>query len=242
MQQLHGVQLWAAALVHQFSDAFVHGFALVVSLASGEVHDIWCGAAASLFCCKQISTAAALVYLCLDAFARGFAPVVFRTLGLMSAAATTMFFWKIAAAAACQLVGAAAALVLVDTSDRLFSVSAAGARNAVLFLGIPGILVCGLVLGLRIKGMRLVSLTSRIRSGVPARFLDLLKFDFAHIVGATLVLATTTVGPRFACRAQATPRVDVDVARRCAPLPLFHVLRTHDHPAKTSTGDWWELW
>ena len=40
--------------------------------------------------------------------------------------------------------------------------------NAVLFLGFPGILVCGLVLGLRIKGMRLVSLTSRIRSGVPA--------------------------------------------------------------------------
>ena len=203
-------------------------------MALGEAYDIWCGAAASLFCCNQIRTAAALVYLCLDAFARGFALVVFLTLGVMSAAATTVFYWKIAAAAACQLVGAAAALVLVDTSDRLFSVSVAGARNAVLFLGVPGILVCGLVLELRIKGMRLVSLTSRIRSGVPARLLDLLKFDFAHIVGATLALATTTVGPRFACRAQATPQVDVDVARRCAPLPVFQVPGTHDHPVKTS--------
>ena len=85
-------------------------------------------------------------------------------------------------------MGPAAALVLVDTFGCLFSVSVAGARNAVLFLGFPGILVCGHVLGLRITGMRLVSLTSRIRSGVPARFLDLLKFDFVHTVG-------TTVGP-----------------------------------------------
>ena len=93
--------------------------------------------------------------------------------------------------------------------------------NAVLFLGFPGILVCGLVLGLRIKGM-------------PARLLDLLKFDLAYSDGATLALATTTVGPRFACRAQATPRVDVDVARRCAPLPVLQVPGTHEHPAKTS--------
>ena len=54
--------LWAAALVYKFSDAFVHGFALVVSLALGEAHVIWFAAAASLFCCEQISSAAALVY------------------------------------------------------------------------------------------------------------------------------------------------------------------------------------
>ena len=82
--------------------------------------------------------------------------------------------------------------------------------------------------------MRLVSLTSRIRSGVPARFWDLLQFNFAPMFGATLVLATTTDGPRIACRAQATPRVDVDVARRCALLPVVQVPGTHEHPAKTS--------
>ena len=44
-----------------------------------------------------------------------------------------------------------------------------------------------------------------------------------------------TSGPRFACRAQATPRVDVDVARQCVPLPgLLQVPGTHDHPVKTS--------
>ena len=147
---------------------------------------------------------------------------------ILSAAATTVFFWKIAAAAACQLVGPAAALVLVDTSGCLFPESVAGTRNAVLFL-FPGILVCGLVLGLRV-----VSLTRRIRSGVPARFWDLLQFNFAPMIGATWVLATTTVGPRIACRAQATPRVDVDVARRCALLPVVQVPGTHEHPAKTS--------
>ena len=131
----------------------------------------------------------------------------------------------------CKHISTAAALVSVDTSDRLFPESVAGTRNAVLFL-FPGILVCGLVLGLRIKGMRLVWLTRRIRSGVPARFWDLLQFNFAPMIGATWVLATTTVGPRIACRAQATPRVDVDVARRCAPV--VQVPGTHEHPAKTS--------
>ena len=174
-------------------------------MAFGEAYDFWGGAAASLFCCKHISTAAALVS--------------------------------------------------IDTSDRLFQESVAGTRNAVLFL-FPGILVCGLVLGLRIKGMRLVSLTRRIRSGVPARFWDLLQLNFAPMVGATWVFATTTVGPRIARRAQATPRVDVEVARRCALLPVVQVLGTHGHPAKTSglfqvfvcqgvgwthTGDCWVL-
>ena len=43
------------------------------------------------------------------------------------------------------------------------------------------------------------------------------------------------LGPRFACGAQATPRVDVDVARQCVPLPvLLQVPGTHDHPVKTS--------
>ena len=84
-------------------------------------------------------------------------------------------------------------------------------------------------------GMFWFSLTSRIHSGVPSRFLDLLKFDLVHTDGATLALATTTVGPRFGCRAQATPRVDVDVARQCVPLTvLLQVPGTHDHPFKTS--------
>ena len=59
--------LWAAALVYKFSDAFVHGFALMVSLALGEAYVIWFAAAASLFGCKQISSAAALVYQFSDA-------------------------------------------------------------------------------------------------------------------------------------------------------------------------------
>ena len=50
--------LWAAALVYKFSDAFVHGFALVVSLALGEACVIWFAAAASLFCCEQSMAAA----------------------------------------------------------------------------------------------------------------------------------------------------------------------------------------
>ena len=41
-------------------------------------------------------------------------------------------------------ISTAAALVLVDTLGCLFPVSVAGTRNAVLFLGFPGILVCGL--------------------------------------------------------------------------------------------------
>ena len=34
-------------------------------------------------------------------------------------------------------------------------------------------------------------------------------FQATFIDGATLALATTTLGPRFACKAQATPQVDV---------------------------------
>ena len=60
-------------------------------------------------------------------------------------------------------------------------------------------------------------------------------FQATPIDGATLALATTTLGPRFACRAQATPRVDVDVARQCVPPPvLLQVPGTHDHPFTTS--------
>ena len=146
----------------------------------------------------------------------------------MSAAALLYMDTMSIAAATSSVAQAAAAFAWFLTLVGVYF------RNAVLFLGFLGILVCGLVLGLRIKDMRLVSLTSRIRSGVPARFLDLPKFDLAHTDGATLALATTTVGPRFACRAQATPRVDVDVARRCAPLPVFQVPGTHVHPAKSS--------
>ena len=57
-------------------------------------------------------------------------------------------------------------------------------------------------------------------------------FQATSIDGATLALATATSGPRFACKA---PRVDVDVARQCVPLPvLLQVPGTHDHPVKTS--------
>ena len=54
-------------------------------------------------------------------------------------------------------------------------------------------------------------------------------FQANSIDGTTLALATTTLGPRFACKAQATPRVDVDVARQCVPLPvLLQVPGTRD--------------
>ena len=62
-------------------------------------------------------------------------------------------------------------------------------------------------------------------------FVEALPID-----GATVLLATTTVrGSRIACRAQATPRVDVDVTRHCVPLSVsLQVLGTHNSVFKTS--------
>ena len=66
---------------------------------------------------------------------------------------------------------------------------------------------------------------------------------FAHFEanpfdGATLVWATTiALGSRFACRAQATPRVDVDVTRLrlCVSHPVsLQVPGTHNFVSKTS--------
>ena len=102
------------------------------------------------------------------------------------------------------------------------------------FVGFFSILVAwilalrGLVLGPRIWIVRHVELTSCFRLGVQ-------KLHLFPIDGATLPLATTTLGPRFSCRAQATPRVHVDVARHSVPLPvLLQVRGTHSPPFKTS--------
>ena len=45
---------------------------------------------------------------------------------ILSAAANSAYFWKIAVTATCKLVGAAAALVSVDPLGSLFSVSVVG--------------------------------------------------------------------------------------------------------------------
>ena len=172
----------AAAFVHLLLDAFAR---------SGLLHQEWRSSVSVLFQAEGCSC-----YMgCSSLGSCACLPVLRRLCSLLRSGGFLSFreglcIWFSAAASlyCCKHISTAAALVLVDTSDRLFSVSVAGARNAVLFLGFPEVLVCGLVLGLRIKGMRLVSLTSRIRSGVPARFWDLLQFDFAPIVGATLVL------------------------------------------------------
>ena len=46
--------------------------------------------------------------------------------------------------------------------------------------------------------------------------MGVLKLHLFHTDGAMVALATTTLGPRFACGAQATPRADVDVASQAA--------------------------
>ena len=100
------------------------------------------------------------------------------------------------------------------------------------------------VLGLRLRVSCDTSLVSQLFSWI-FEYLDVFEDAQAFVkllpIGGTTVLSaiTTARGSRFACRAQATPRVDVDVilgygGHDVPPPLLLQVLGTHNHPFKTS--------